>query len=84
MAYALLSRGHTAKAVAMFEDSVAPFPESPNVHDSPADKLVAAGRTPLALENSRTACRLAGTSNDPRLATFRKHRERLAGKVPAR
>jgi uncharacterized protein len=84
MAYALLSGGDTAKAVAMFEYNVRLFPESPNVYDSLADGLEAAGRPALALENCRTACRLAEKSADPGLEVFRKHLERLSGKAPAR
>lgn len=84
MAYALLSQHDTEKAVAMFQYNVKLFPESPNAYDSLADGLEAAGRLDLALENCRTACRLAEKSADSRLATFRQHLDRVTDQLKKR
>ena len=84
MAYSLLRRKQIAEAVALFEYNVKAYPDSPNVYDSLAEALEAQGKVELALQNARTACRLAEQHNDPRLATFQKHLEALTNKAAGR
>ena len=74
MAYGLLrGRKKVAEALDLFLYNVRSYPESANAHDSLAEAYEAAGRTKLALDSCRTACRLAEQFSDPRLPTFRKH-----------
>jgi uncharacterized protein len=81
-AYALLRRRKkVAEALDLFLYNVRCYPESANVHDSLADAYEAAGRTALALDSCRTACRLAEQVSDPRLPTFRKHLESVEAKL---
>jgi predicted alpha/beta superfamily hydrolase len=80
-AYSLLRRKNVAAALDLFLYNVRCYPESANVHDSLADAYEAAGRTRLALDSCRTACRLAEQVSDPRLPTFRKHLESVEAKL---
>jgi len=80
-AYALLRRKNVAAALDLFLYNVRCYPESANVHDSLAEAYEAAGRTKLALDSCRTACRLAEQVSDPRLPTFRKHLESVEAKL---
>jgi predicted alpha/beta superfamily hydrolase len=82
MGYFLLrNRMKPDEAVAMFLYGVRCYPESANTYDSLADGYEAQGRPDLALENCRTACRLAEERSDPRLVTFRKHLEAVLAKL---
>jgi predicted alpha/beta superfamily hydrolase len=82
MGYSLLrNRKKPAEAVAMFQYGVKCYPESANTYDSLADGYEAADRLDLALENCRTACRLAEQGTGARLETFRKHLEAVRAKL---
>lgn len=80
-AYALLRAKKVAEALDLFLYNVRCYPESANVHDSLAEAYEAAGRTRLALDSCRTACRLAEQVSDPRLPTFRKHLASVEAKL---
>jgi len=70
-----------AEAIDMFLYNVRSYPESANAHDSLAEAYEATGRTKLALDSCRTACRLAEQFSDSRLPTFRKHLESVEAKL---
>ena len=82
MAYALLrSREKEAKALELFQYAVRCYPGSANAHDSLAEAYEAAGKLDLALESSRTACRLGERASDPRLPNFKKRLEGIEAKT---
>jgi predicted alpha/beta superfamily hydrolase len=82
MGYSLLrNRKRPDEAVAMFRYGVQCYPDSANTYDSLAEGYEAQGRLDLAVENCRTACRLAEERTDPRLETFRKHLEAVRAKL---
>jgi hypothetical protein len=63
-------------ALGLFLYNIELYPNSPNVYDSYAEALEAAGRLEEAVANYRTAVRLAERPLDPRLAVFKANRDR--------
>lgn len=81
IAYAALQRKQVEESIALFQYAARLYPDSPNVYDSLADGLEAAGQLNLALENCRKACRLGEEQADRNLETFRKHLESVTEKL---
>ena len=71
----LLRRNDIARAVELFRENTALFPDSPNVHDSLADGLCRANDRPAALAAVRQAVAAAERRAHPRLARYRQRLE---------
>jgi predicted alpha/beta superfamily hydrolase len=83
MGYSLLRWSPTRKAEAldMFQYAVRCYPDSGYAHDSLAEAYEDRGQLKLALEESRTACRLGEQAADPDLKTYRKRLQGLEAKA---
>jgi tetratricopeptide (TPR) repeat protein len=75
--YAVLGDKKIDEALAAFRRNLELYPQSPNVYDSYADGLEAAGQNQSALENSRKAVELGTALGDPQLPDYQKHLDRL-------
>ncbi|MDA8015953.1 MAG: alpha/beta hydrolase-fold protein [Thermoanaerobaculia bacterium] len=77
--YFHLERQEVEQALTAFELNLRLSPNDPNVYDSLADGLEAAGRLDDARDAATKACRMAREISDPRQESFCEHHARLIG-----
>jgi hypothetical protein len=83
LGYALMGWKKLDEAIAVFQRNTELYPESANTYDSLGEGLEAAGKFDLAQQNFRKAVAMGTKNNDPSLAQFKQHVERVAPEVKA-
>ncbi len=81
LAYAALSASKTANAIALFRRNVEANPNSANAYDSLADACEKAGMWKEASQAADRAASLAKKHDDPNLALFVQHAEKIHARL---
>ncbi len=77
MGYAFLKKGEPGQAIALFEENISRYPNSPNVYDSLGEALEKIGEKEKAKINYAKALALAHAQNDLNAALYQKNLERV-------
>ncbi len=83
LGYQLMAKKRLKEAIAAFRKNVDNYPGSANVYDSLGEGLEAASEYPEAAQNFEKAIQLGTVTQDPGLAQFKKHLERVTAEVKA-
>jgi len=78
LGYQLMGWKKMDEAIAVFQRNTELYPESANTYDSLGEGLEADGKFDLAQQNFQKAVSIGTKNNDPALAQFKQHLERVA------